>query len=101
PSQASSVKQFPCGAIALDLFSFRACTMPIQTVAGLVEALGRYPLLEPRQQSELVGLQSRCASAEDLARELVKREWLTSFQSQYLLMGQAQALVLGSYIVLK
>src|SRR5436190_1985608 len=71
------------------------------TVAELADALRRHELLEPAQ---LDGLNSpflaRFADANDLARELLQRGWLTAYQVELLLQGRGDELVLGAYQLL-
>jgi len=54
----------------------------------LVESLQRFRLLEAHQLEELTGsLQAKFPEPQALAAELVRRSWLTSFQSKQLLQG--------------
>lgn len=71
--------------------------------ANLVEALRQCPmLLPPAQLDEIVRrLDKQFPTPKALARELVKRGWLTHFQVNQLLRGLGNELVLGSYIILE
>ena len=73
--------------------------MANQTV-NLVELLQRQRLLKPAQLAELAGLESRFPQPPELAKELVRRGWLTPFQGRQILAGRADRLVLGPYQLL-
>ncbi|MCI0455348.1 MAG: serine/threonine protein kinase [Gemmataceae bacterium] len=73
--------------------------MPVPSSADLVPALSR--LLTETQQREVVGLQASFPDAQALARELVRRGWLTVYQVNRLFQGKADALVLGPYVLLE
>jgi hypothetical protein len=76
--------------------------MPVTTVANFIEALRPYPFLEPKQLAELTGpLQASFPDLRALARELVRRGWLTPHQINRLLQGRGKDLVLGSYVLLE
>jgi serine/threonine-protein kinase len=70
--------------------------------AGLTASINHARLLEPAQAEELTrDLQTRFPTAQALAQELVNRSWLTPFQVEQLLRGQARELNLGEYLVLE
>jgi serine/threonine-protein kinase len=76
--------------------------MAVASVADLVEALCLSPLLLPEQREELKRtLQARFADPKALARELMRRDWLTPYQANQLLQGKGYDLLLGSYIILE
>ncbi len=76
--------------------------MPIASVARLIDVLRHAPFLEPSQLAETEGdLQDQYPEARDLARELVRRGWLTPFQANQVLQGRAAELVLGGYVLLE
>jgi serine/threonine-protein kinase len=76
--------------------------MPIESVATLVETLSRHALLPPDQLAEVAGpLQERFPDGKALARELLRRGWLTPYQANQLLQGHGDDLVLGSYVLLE
>ena len=71
------------------------------TVAELADALRRHELLEPAQLDGLTSpFLARFADANDLARELLQRGWLTAYQVELLLQGRGDELVLGAYQLL-
>jgi hypothetical protein len=72
--------------------------MPADSLAPFLEALRR--VLHPAQAGEAASLADRTSDPRALARELVKRGWLTMFQANKLLQGRADALVLGQYVLL-
>jgi serine/threonine protein kinase len=75
--------------------------MAIDSVVSLADALARYRLLQPDQLREVTQvLQPRSSSARDLAKELVRRGWLTVFQVNQLFQRDGQNLSLGPYRIL-
>ena len=72
----------------------------IDSPVALANELAAHQLLSPAQLAELTGLQARCPDAQALARELVKRGWLTPYQVNRLFQGQADELFLGPYVLL-
>ena len=69
---------------------------------AFTETLRRIPLLTSAQQVELTSaLQTRTADAKTLARQLLQRGWLTSFQVNQLFLGRGPDLVLGPYVLLE
>jgi serine/threonine protein kinase len=76
--------------------------MPVPTVAGLAEALRLGRLLDAAQLDELAGqLLPRFPDPKALARELVKRGWLTVYQANQLFQGRGDELLLDNYVVLE
>ena len=71
------------------------------SIASLLDAMRQHGLLDSKQLEELSQLQSRFADPIALARELIRRGWLTLYQAKRLLQGQGHKLVLGSYILLE
>src|SRR5262249_26485843 len=69
----------------------------------LVEALRTRQLLTLDQLNQIIreDLQGAFADARGLARELLKREWLTPYQVNQLLKGCGEDLVLGPYLLLQ
>ncbi len=67
---------------------------------GVIDWLRQLPLLDAAQKEELPRLESRFPRPRDLAQELVRRGWLTIYQGNQLLQGNAATLVLGQYILL-
>src|SRR5438045_3712839 len=66
----------------------------------LLETLARLPLLEPAQTEELSRLQEAFPMPRALAKELMRREWLTPYQANQLLLGHAEDLIIGPYLCL-
>ncbi|MBL8799878.1 MAG: protein kinase [Planctomycetia bacterium] len=76
--------------------------MSLVTTNNLVDLLSRSPLLSMTQQGELVrDLQVRAPDARALARQLLERGWLTSFQLNQLFQGRGGDLILGPYVLLE
>src|SRR3984885_11376705 len=75
--------------------------MAVSTTATLVDALRQYRLLEAAQLEEVKSLQIRFPDPKALAGELIRRGWLTPYQANQLLLGRAQELLLGSYVLLE
>jgi tRNA A-37 threonylcarbamoyl transferase component Bud32 len=74
----------------------------VTSVAFLVEAIRRYALLDAGELEEVtVRLQRQLYSAHALARELIRRSWLTAYQANQLLKGKGDELVLGPYVLLE
>jgi tRNA A-37 threonylcarbamoyl transferase component Bud32 len=74
--------------------------MPIGSLADLVATLRKGRLLEPAQLRELPPLQTSSPDPQALARELVRRGWLTPYQVNALFQGRGHELLLGSYVLL-
>lgn len=76
--------------------------MAVDSSRSLTECLGRSCLLTPAQLDELtVRLQPRYADPRALAKELLGRGWLTSYQLNQVFRGKGQELVLGPYVLLE
>lgn len=76
--------------------------MSIASPADLLDALQRLHLLEPAQHAELAALvQQGPLDARSLARDLVRRGWLTPFQVNQVFLGRGKDLLLGSYVLLE
>jgi serine/threonine protein kinase len=75
--------------------------MTSSTLATFVQILRDYQLLSAVQLDELPVLQARFADSRALARELVRRGWLTAYQANQLVQGKAKNLVLGPYRLLE
>lgn len=71
------------------------------SLTSLLDALRRYRLLGPAQLEELAKQRRTDDGPQTLARELVRRGWLTAYQANQLLAGRGDALVLGPFIVLE
>ena len=76
--------------------------MPLISSTDLVGSVRQYQILEAEQVSEMEGnLAARFPDPKALARELVLRGWLTSYQVNQLFRDKAGELVLGSYVLLE
>jgi serine/threonine-protein kinase len=75
--------------------------MAIETVAELAAELRRHGLLEPAQADELCALAESADDPQTMARELVKRAWLTPHQANRLIQGNGHELRLGPYVLLE
>jgi WD40 repeat protein/serine/threonine protein kinase len=76
--------------------------MPMASVASLIATVRDCRLLEPSQLDELThDLQPRLADPRALARELVRRGWLTPYQVNQLAQGRGRRLSLGQYVLLE
>lgn len=76
--------------------------MPTPAVSSFVKSLRDLSLMEPAQLQEIErGFANNFADPKDLARELVRHNWLTGYQTNQLLRGRGQDLILGSYILME
>ncbi len=75
--------------------------MAAATSSDLVAQLRQYRLLEPAYLEELERkLVPQFPDPKDLAKELLKRKWLSPFQVNQLFLNRGKALLLASYILL-
>jgi serine/threonine protein kinase len=77
------------------------CDATPLSCAGLLEACRRFSLLMPGQMNELYGGGLSDSKPRSLARELMRRGWLTGYQVNRLLQGQAEDLRIGQYLVVE
>ncbi|MBY0521796.1 MAG: protein kinase [Gemmataceae bacterium] len=76
--------------------------MAAVTVNVLVETIQQTGILKPDQLQELTDvLQVQIADPHGLARELVQRGWLTTYQAKVLLVGRGRDLVFGPYFLME
>jgi serine/threonine-protein kinase len=76
--------------------------MPIDSLVDFFEALCNYRLLAPDQLEEVTrALWPKFPDARALARELIRRDWLTPYQANQLLQGRGDRLALGQYLLLE
>ena len=76
--------------------------MAVETANFLVEAIRELDLFDPARMDRLSrGLAERFPRSRDLARELIRAEWLTAFQVNQLLTGRGSLLLLGPYLLLE
>jgi serine/threonine-protein kinase len=68
--------------------------------ALLAELLHEHRLLTPEQLKEFDKLCSRGVGLQEVARELVRRGWVTTLQLRWLLRGRGARLWLGGYLLL-
>jgi eukaryotic-like serine/threonine-protein kinase len=75
--------------------------MAFGSVADFVESLRKHQLLKPGQLDELTRfVQPRFSETPGLAKELVRRGWLTVFQINQLFQANGQDLVLGPFRII-
>lgn len=75
--------------------------MVISSSGGLIDTLRQQDLLTPDQLAQLPNLsKGRCGNARALAKNLIQRGWLSVYQVNQLLAGNAHELVIGPYYVL-
>jgi serine/threonine-protein kinase len=79
--------------------------IPLDAIASaddLVAVLRRCDLLTPAQLGQLTPEPTGATTEpKALARELLRREWLTAYQLNQLFQGKGHELVLGSYVLLE
>ncbi|MCI0462221.1 MAG: serine/threonine protein kinase [Gemmataceae bacterium] len=75
--------------------------MGIATVPQFLDTLRDSQLLGPAEWKQLAVLQQQTADLRALARELVKRGWLTAYQVNQLVRGKGKELTLGPYHLLE
>src|ERR1043166_1641060 len=75
--------------------------MSTDTILPFVNQIRQTQLLDPAQQKEVERLGQTATRPSELARELVRRGWMTPYQANQVARGRAAELVLGSYIVLE
>ena len=73
--------------------------MAVVAAADFVAALQALPLLPPEQKARLPVLVQQFPAPEALAKELVQRGWLTTFQAEQVLAGKGQELVFDQYVL--
>jgi WD40 repeat protein/tRNA A-37 threonylcarbamoyl transferase component Bud32 len=75
--------------------------MAVDTLAQFVEALRETQLLGPARFEQLAELRARFPDMPSLAREMVRRGWLTPYQANQLARGRGKELLLGPYQLLE
>jgi serine/threonine protein kinase len=76
--------------------------MAIDSVSGLVQTLRDSLLLTPAQKNDLARHLRHCfTDPRALARELLRRDWLTPYQINQVFLGRAAGLALGPYVLLQ
>lgn len=76
--------------------------MSTSTLGTFVALLKKSQLLTAEQVGQVSGeLSTRFPEAKSLARELIRRGWVTAYQVNQLSQGKFSDLVLGSYVILE
>jgi serine/threonine-protein kinase len=75
--------------------------MALPSSHALVAELCRLELLEPAQAAAVAVLGQQLADPLEVARELLRRDWLTPYQANQLLQQQGDALLVGPYVLLE
>jgi hypothetical protein len=75
--------------------------MPVPASIDLIELLRSYRLLTAEQLAEWEREPIRAPDSRTLARELIRRGWLTPYQANQLFLGRGHELLLGSYVLLE
>jgi serine/threonine protein kinase/WD40 repeat protein len=75
--------------------------MPLHDARSLLAVLGQHDLISKAPLDELRPLAGQFPGAADLARELVRRGLLTTFQANEIMQDRAGRLVLGQYLLLE
>lgn len=75
----------------------------LTSVAEFIATLREQPILKKEHLSELLqgDLPKDFPEPRTLARELLRREWLTPFQVNQILQGRGTQLILGAYLLLE
>jgi serine/threonine-protein kinase len=74
--------------------------MAIHSADALAQIILDSQLLEPAQTRELTrSLMGRFQEPKALARDLLQRGWLTTYQVNHLFQGRASDLLLGAYVI--
>jgi eukaryotic-like serine/threonine-protein kinase len=76
-------------------------TPPSPTPADLLASIRQYQLLEAEQLAQVSSILPGFSDGKTLARELLRRGWLSVYQANQLLQGRGQNLVFGSYQLLE
>lgn len=74
--------------------------MSLESAADLVQILNSSRLLSPARCGELAGLSACFPEPRALAGELLRRGWLTAYQTNQIFAGRVAGLVLGQYVLL-
>lgn len=75
--------------------------MPTDSAAGFLEAIRQAQVLDAAQLRELNTIQSEFPDPRALAKELIRRGWLTPYQANQILQGLGRKLTLGPYLLLE
>src|SRR5688572_8645231 len=75
--------------------------MPLASLGDLLEALRAHGLLNSTQLAEADRFSATVTDPKSLARELMRRGWLTAYQTNQIMQGRAADLALGPYVLLE
>jgi serine/threonine protein kinase/WD40 repeat protein len=75
--------------------------MPATKNSPFVDHVLENQLLDAVQREEFVRLQATISDPRELARELLRREWLTAYQVNQLLQGKTENLAVGPFLLLE
>jgi WD40 repeat protein/serine/threonine protein kinase len=76
--------------------------MPVESITNLVDTIRQHRLLTAMQMEELTqNLQGAFPDPRALARELLKRNWLSPYQINHLFQGRVRELVQGPYLLVE
>ncbi len=74
--------------------------MPIISLTNFVDGICASRLLDAAQRDEVRRLKKSAKDARELAHELLRRDWLTTYQINQIFRGQGAGLTLGPFILL-
>ena len=75
--------------------------MLVESVATLSQTIRELGLLEAERQREFDELSRKRTETKSLAKDMIRRDWITIWQAQKLLKGRGRELILGSYLLLE
>src|SRR5262245_27413954 len=75
--------------------------MVLETATALAEVVRDLGLVERDKAGELTQLAAAHPTPRALARQLLRRGWITAFQANQLLQGKGDGLLLGPYLLLE
>jgi serine/threonine protein kinase len=67
---------------------------------SIVDALERLPILDRRQRERFARLRGECTSPRALIKDLVRREMLSPYQANQIILGRADELIFNNYVCL-
>src|SRR5262245_23513422 len=74
--------------------------MSFASLADFAAAMRQGRLLDSAQVEQLDAMPAASSDPRTVARELVRKGWLTAYQVNELFLGRGQGLTLGSYVLL-
>jgi eukaryotic-like serine/threonine-protein kinase len=75
--------------------------MALATLASFVDGILQSQILDAEQCDEMRRLQSEAENPRDLARQMLRRDWLTAYQVNQIFQGKGAGLTLGPYVLLE